>query len=68
MAVPSREDIIAALRVPEVSAAPHRVHVRTDIITPAQRAVKDRLKSQLADHVKKHLMAKSIRKRGKWDV
>jgi hypothetical protein len=68
MAVPSRETIIATLRIPEVTAAPHRVHVRTDIITPAQKAVKDKLKAQLNDHIQKHLMAKAIRKRGKWDV
>jgi hypothetical protein len=68
MAVPSRDEIIAALRVLEVTAAPHRVYVRTDIITPAQQAVKDRLKAQMNDHIQKYMMAKSIKKRSKWDV
>lgn len=68
MSVPSRDEIIAALRVPEVNTAPHRVHVRTDIITPAQQAVKDRLKAQMNDHIQKYMMEKSIKKRSKWDV
>jgi hypothetical protein len=68
MAVPSREAILDNLRVLEVTPSRHRVHIRTDIITPAQKAVKDKLKAQLNDHIQKHLMAKAIKKRGKWDV
>lgn len=67
MAVPSREDIIAALRVPEVNAAPHRVHVRTDVITPAQKAVKDRLKRSWAASLEDELRKKAGVKRSKWD-
>jgi hypothetical protein len=68
MAVPSREAIIAALRIPEVTAAPHRVHVRTDIITPAQKAVKDRLKRSWAAGLEDQLRRKANVKRAKWDV
>lgn len=67
MAVPSREAIIAALRIPEVTAAPHRVHVRTDIITPAQKAVKDRLKRSWAAGLEDQLRRKAGAKRSKWD-
>ena len=68
MGVPSREDIIAALRLPEVAPAKHRVHVRTDIITPAQKAVKDRLKRSWAANLEDQLRRKASVKRSKWDV
>jgi len=66
--VPSREDIIAALRLPEVAPAKHRVQVRTDIITPAQKAVKDRLKRSWAASLEDQLRRKASVKRSKWDV
>jgi hypothetical protein len=66
--VPSREDIIAALRLPEVAPAKHRVHVRTDVITPAQKAVKDRLKRSWAASLEDQLRRKASVKRSKWDV
>jgi hypothetical protein len=65
--VPSREDIIAALRLPEVAPAKHRVHVRTDVITPAQKAVKDRLKRSWAASLEDQLRRKAGVKRSKWD-
>ena len=68
MGVPSREDIIAALRLPEVAPAKHRVHVRTDVITPAQKAVKDRLKRSWAVSLEDQLRRKASVKRSKWDV
>ncbi len=68
MGVPSREDIIAALRLPEVAPAKHRVHVRTDVITPAQKAVKDRLKRSWAASLEDQLRRKASVKRSKWDV
>ena len=68
MSVPSRDEIIAALRVPEVNAAPHRVHFRTDIITPAQQAVKNRLKRSWAASLEDQLRRKASVKRSKWDV
>ena len=68
MGVPSREDIIAALRLPEVAPAKHRVLVRTDIITPAQKAVKDRLKRSWAASLEDQLRRKASVKRSKWDV
>ena len=68
MGVPSREDIIAALRLPEVAPAKHRVHVRTDVITPAQKAVKDRLKRSWAANLEDQLRKKASVKRSKWDV
>lgn len=68
MGVPSREDIIAALRLPEVAPAKHRVHVRTDVITPAQKAVKDRLKRSWAANLEDQLRRKASVKRSKWDV
>ncbi len=67
MGVPSREDIIAALRLPEVAPAKHRVHVRTDVITPAQKAVKDRLKRSWAASLEDQLRRKASVKRSKWD-
>ena len=67
MGVPSREDIIAALRLPEVAPAKHRVHVRTDVITPAQKAVKDRLKRSWAASLEDQLRKKAGAKRSKWD-
>lgn len=67
MGVPSREDIIAALRLPEVAPAKHRVHVRTDVITPAQKAVKDRLKRSWAANLEDQLRRKAGVKRSKWD-
>jgi len=66
--VPSREDIIAALRLPEVAPAKHRVYVRTDVITPAQKAVKDRLKRSWAASLEDQLRRKASVKRSKWDV
>jgi len=66
--VPSREDIIAALRLPEVAPAKHRVHVRTDVITPAQKAVKNRLKRSWAASLEDQLRRKASVKRSKWDV
>lgn len=68
MGVPSREDIIAALRLPEVAPAKHRVHVRTDVITPAQKAVKNRLKRSWAASLEDQLRRKASVKRSKWDV
>ena len=68
MGIPSREDIIAALRLPEVAPAKHRVHVRTDVITPAQKAVKDRLKRSWAANLEDQLRRKASVKRSKWDV
>ena len=68
MGVPSREAIIAALRLPEVAPAKHRVHVRTDVITPAQKAVKDRLKRSWAASLEDQLRRKASVKRSKWDV
>ena len=68
MGVPSREDIIAALRVPEVAPARHRVHIRTDVITPAQQAVKNRLKRSWAVSLEDQLRRKASVKRSKWDV
>ena len=68
MGVPSIEDIIAALRLPEVAPAKHRVHVRTDVITPAQKAVKDRLKRSWAASLKDQLRRKASVKRSKWNV
>ncbi len=68
MGVPSREDIIAALRLPEVAPAKHRVHVRTDVITPAQKSVKDRLKRSWAASLEDQLRRKASVKRSKWDV
>ena len=68
MGVPSREDIIAALRLPEVAPAKHRVYVRTDVITPAQKAVKDRLKRSWAASLEDQLRRKASVKRSKWDV
>ena len=68
MGVPSKEDIIAALRLPEVAPAKHRVHVRTDVITPAQKAVKDRLKRSWAASLEDQLRRKASVKRSKWDV
>lgn len=68
MGVPSREDIIAALRVPEVAPARHRVHIRTDVITPAQQAVKNRLKMSWAVSLEDQLRRKASVKRSKWDV
>lgn len=68
MGVPSREDIIAALRLPEVAPAKHRVHVRKDVITPAQKAVKDRLKRSWAASLEDQLRRKASVKRSKWDV
>jgi len=65
--VPSREDIIAALRLPEVAPAKHRVHVRTDVITPAQKSVKDRLKRSWAAGLEDQLRRKAGAKRSKWD-
>ncbi len=67
MAVPSREDIIAALRIPEVTPSRHRVHIRTDVITPAQKAVKDRLKRSWAASLEDQLRRKAGVKRSKWD-
>ena len=67
MGVPSREDIIAALRLPEVAPAKHRVYVRTDVITPAQKAVKDRLKRSWAASLEDQLRKKAGAKRSKWD-
>ena len=68
MGVPSREDIAAALRVPEVAPAKHRVHIRTDVITPAQQAVKNRLKRSWAVSLEDQLRRKASVKRSKWDV
>ena len=68
MGVPSKEDIAAALRVPEVAPARHRVHIRTDVITPAQRAVKDQWKSNLSIALEQRLRRKASVKRTKWDV
>ena len=67
MGVPSREDIIAALRLPEVAPAKHKVHTRTDVITPAQKAVKDRLKRSWAARLEDQLRRKASVKRTKWD-
>ena len=67
MGVPSREDIIAALRLPEVAPAKHRVHVRKGVITPAQKAVKDRLKRSWAASLEDRLRKKAGAKRSKWD-
>jgi hypothetical protein len=66
--VPSKEDIAAALRVPEVAPARHRVHIRTDVITPAQQAVKNRLKMSWAVSLEDQLRRKASVKRSKWDV
>ena len=68
MGVPSKEDIAAALRVPEVAPARHRVHIRTDVITPAQQAVKNRLKKSWAVSLEDQLRRKASVKRSKWDV
>lgn len=68
MGVPSKEDIVAALRVPEVAPARHRVHIRTDVITPAQQAVKNRLKMSWAVSLEDQLRRKASVKRSKWDV
>lgn len=68
MGVPSKEDIAAALRVPEVAPAKHRVHVRTDVITPAQKEVKNRLKRSWAISLEDQLRRKASIKRSKWDV
>ena len=68
MGVPSKEDIAAALRVPEVAPARHRVHIRTDVITPAQQAVKNRLKRSWAVSLEDQLRRKASVKRSKWDV
>lgn len=68
MGVPSKEDIVAALRVPEIAPARHRVHIRTDVITPAQQAVKNRLKRSWAVSLEDQLRRKASVKRSKWDV
>lgn len=68
MGVPSKEDIVAALRVPEIAPARHRVHIRTDVITPAQQAVKNRLKRSWAVGLEDQLRRKASVKRSKWDV
>ena len=68
MGVPSKEDIVAALRVPEIAPARHRVHIRTDVITPAQQAVKNRLKMSWAVSLEDQLRRKASVKRSKWDV
>tara|TARA_R110000772_G_scaffold29957_1_gene74668 strand:- start:1524 stop:1730 length:207 start_codon:yes stop_codon:yes gene_type:complete len=65
--VPSKEDIIAALRVPEVAPAKHRVHFRASVITPAQQAVKNRLKRSWAISLEDQLRRKAGVKRSKWD-
>jgi hypothetical protein len=68
MAVPSREAILDNLRVLEVTPSRHRVHIRTDVITPAQKAVKDRLKRSWAAGLEEQLRKKAGVKRAKWDV
>ena len=55
------------MRLPEVAPAKHRVYVRTDVITPAQKAVKDRLKRSWAASLEDQLRKKAGAKRSKWD-
>ncbi|HAW78969.1 MAG TPA: hypothetical protein DCX27_04155 [Balneola sp.] len=68
MAVPSKQQILDNLRVLEVAPSRHRVYIRKDIITPAQKAVKDRLKRSWAASLEDQLRRKANVKRSKWDV
>lgn len=67
MAVPSKDDIISALRVPEVMDR-RRGNIRNDVVTEAQQAVKNRLKTSWAAKLEEQLRKKASVKRTKWDV
>jgi len=69
MAVPSKEEIMAALQVPEVGRIDpkSRRYIRHDIITPAQRSQRNKFKSGLNLHIEKHLSKKKMPKGSKWD-
>ena len=69
MGVPSKEEIISALQVPEVEriAPKSRGYIRTDVITPAQRWQRDQWKSGLNLHIQKHMDKRKMPKGSKWD-
>lgn len=68
MTVPTMEEILEALKIPEVAPSNRRVYVRGDIITPAQKLVKDRIKININKDVLDQLKNKSMRKKTKWDI
>lgn len=70
MGVPSKAEIVAALKVPEVErvAPKSRGYIRGDVMTKAQRSQRDQWKSGLNLYVEKHINKKKMPRGGKWDV
>ncbi|HAB36820.1 MAG TPA: hypothetical protein DCE52_02245 [Rhodobacteraceae bacterium] len=68
MKVPTIEEIKQTLCIPEIQLTRNRGRIRGDIITPAQRLVKDRIKIKINKDVQEQLDNRTIRKKSKWDV
>tara|TARA_B100000900_G_scaffold244063_1_gene207482 strand:- start:304 stop:510 length:207 start_codon:yes stop_codon:yes gene_type:complete len=68
MKVPTMEEIKKALLIPEVQSTRNKSWVRGDLVTPAQKLVKDKIKININREVQEQLKNKTMRKKTKWDI